>query len=625
MMRALFEKSREVDVRLLLSKLGFAVSVPIAGYLAVNPNLPGSSSSAASSEAGGVGQSTVFSGASRIFKDELHIRESEGVLAKIMRGTSDITNTTRAIGAIQRTSPSIIKSWVEEGCHLPPVEQLPVYPESIIKQPTYTESEAEKVEMEQETAEIQEQKRSHSLDCCVSNNQQDLMREIEEQLKNNLMKANNLYIKFHSQNEENHHLVIWNPECWGMIREFETVIMVVACLIRALQSDWWHLSHKMAALEPKRITMMANKTEDKQQGDAKIKDSSKMLEMETEKGNLTKLNMSTEVELVDKLEVAENLASSSCSPNDQESEEDMVMSYLIEANQEEMEIVRLLGDHIAEFTNMVQAWQINTLFESEQWDSATSSKKSAKISPIESLSTGAEKKPEQTAILPADSDIDQNKYLNDVDTENCNPPKTSNMLKREQRSSATSFEKVAGSCPSEDLGAETEEKHEVVIQYGSFGIDQKDKNLNDCHLSDCSSQRVINKYPNSSPSVSSMMSNSSTGRSKHHKSFGSKVLGKLKMVLRKHTRKKAKNFPDNTSDTKAAVSSCCSGDMRRNSCNSDLSCSEKHPSTQELFKIKYKTDRWKSDTAWSESCFRSTFEIPREKISAIQEEDTNAF
>lgn len=242
-------------------------------------------------------------------------------MAKIMHGTSDFTNTTLVISAIQRTSPSIIKSRVEEGCHLPPVKQLPVYPERIIKQPTYAESEAKKVEMEQEIAGIQEKKRSHSLDFCVSNNQQDLMREIEEQLKINIMKANNLYIKFHSQNEENHHLVIWNPECWGMIRELASVIMVVDCLIRALQSDWWHLSHKMAALEPKRITMMNNKTEDKQHGDAKIKDSSTMLEMETKKRNLINLNMSTEakiLELVDKLEVAENLASCSCSPNDQE-------------------------------------------------------------------------------------------------------------------------------------------------------------------------------------------------------------------------------------------------------------------------------------------------------------------
>lgn len=128
----------------------------------------------------------------------------------------------------------------------------------------------------------------------------------------------------------------------------------------------------------------------------------------------------------------------------------------------------------------------------------------------------------------------------------------------------TSIEKVAGSCPSEALSAETQEKHEVVIQHGSFGIDQKDKNLNDCHLSNCSSQQVINKTPSSSPYVSSMMSNSSIGRSKHHKSFGTKVLGKLKMVLRKQSHNKAKNFPDKTStrsdtaDTKTAVSSCCS-------------------------------------------------------------------
>lgn len=239
-------------------------------------------------------------------------------MANIIHGTSDITNSTMAISAIKGTSANIIKSWVEEGCHLPPGKQFPLYRESVIKRLTYTEPQAKKVEMEQE---IQEHKISHSVDCCILNDQQNLMREIEEQLKINIIKAKYLYMKIYSQNKEHHHLGIWNPDCWEMIREFESVIMVVDCLIRALKSDWWHLSHKMAALEPKRIAMMDNKIEDKQQGDAKIEDHSKTVEMKNEKTNLRNLTMSSKskiLELIDKLEITDNLAATGCSPNNQE-------------------------------------------------------------------------------------------------------------------------------------------------------------------------------------------------------------------------------------------------------------------------------------------------------------------
>ncbi|KAG6533365.1 uncharacterized protein LOC121977580 [Zingiber officinale] len=401
-MRGLFEKSKEVDVRLLLSKLGFAVSLPIAGYLVVNSN-QASSSSSASSEAGVAGKSVIraSSVAGRNFKDELHIQESEGVLANIIHGTSDITNSTMAISAIKGTSANIIKSWVEEGCHLPPVKQFPLYRDSIIKRLTYTESEAKKVEMEQKIAEIQEHEKCRCRDCCILNNQQNLMTEIEEQLKINIYKAKYLYIKIY-------HLRIWNPDYWEMIREFESVIIVVDCLIRALKSDWWHLSHKMAALEPKRITMMDNKIEDKQQGDAKIEDRSKTVEIKNEKTKLRNSTMSSEskiVKLVDKLEVTENLAAANCSPNNLENDEDLVANCLVEANREEMENVQLSYDHDAEFAlasgcqicyndaefaNMVQSGQINTLFECEQWNSAASSEKTTEISSSELVHSSRE-------------------------------------------------------------------------------------------------------------------------------------------------------------------------------------------------------------------------------------------
>lgn len=141
---------------------------------------------------------------------------------------------------------------------------------------------------------------------------------------------------------------------------------------------------------------------------------------------------------------------------------------------------------------------------------------------------------------------------------------------------------------------------------------------------------ALRSNESSSPSVSSMMSNSSIGRSKHRAPFGTKVLGKLKkMLVRKQSHSKAKAFPDKTptrsSYTKTVVSSCCSRDMREKTCDSDLSRSEEHPSTPDLFKMKSSTDRWKNNAPWCQSCFRSNFEIPRSKIVAIQEEDANGF
>ncbi|WOK98610.1 hypothetical protein Cni_G07322 [Canna indica] len=658
MMKALFERSRE------LSKLGFAVSLPIAGYLAVNPNLPSSSSSEnADSRAAGRAASHVSAAGGRNLKDEIHIHENEEALANIIHVNSSTTNTTLAISAIKDHPQRSKKLFNEEGFLLSPLKQLPLqHPESSLMRLTHTELEANEVEMEQVIESIREREHGPLIDYYGSKNKQVAVREIEDQLKINMLKVKSLSLKIQSLNEDTQLLRIQDSEYSGAIGELESVIMVINGLIRALKSALWHSNQKMAVLED-------NKN-DEVEANTKL-----IMGFEDEDNSLSKIKLSAEQknsEPIDRLELEDNVASSGFTPKVQEVEE-LDANSSIEENENEREINLPPDDNTAEIQEMQHFWEINTCFECDQ-RIESSTDEAAEICTSESISAKSENKYEQknselidrlgfeTNIassccspkgqeveeeLESNHSIEENQEEREIEHQSddhdeeivkmLNVCQVNPCSKCEQRVES-STKNAAESCKKERWNDNTEKKSKhYVIEYANLGIDQRNRYQRDFDTGNFSSQQIRNEPMSCSSDTSSMTSNCSVVRSKHQSSRRKKVFSKLKrMFLGKHNGNKGTTIANEThmssanSDTHESVSSSClddDDDVRRNSFDSDLACfSEEleYSATKHLLETKPSGERWKSNTAWCQSCFRSPFEVPQTKIFAVQDEDISA-
>lgn len=209
-------------------------------------------------------------------------------MANIIHGTSTTrTTTTMAINSIQEHSESSKDSWDEDGSLLPQLKQpLPQDPESSPMKLTHGELGVEKVDMEQEIAYVQERDRSNLM---------DHLRELEDQLRIKMMKADSLSLQVESLNEEHQSPRIQDSAHLGAIGELESVEMMINRLLTVLKSHWLTIS------------------DDKNQ---KLP-----MELEDEQSNFGNTNSNSEQKnlmLIQRLESAENLASSCFAPTGQE-------------------------------------------------------------------------------------------------------------------------------------------------------------------------------------------------------------------------------------------------------------------------------------------------------------------
>nr|XP_018681519.1 PREDICTED: uncharacterized protein LOC103984824 isoform X2 [Musa acuminata subsp. malaccensis] len=371
-------------------RLGFAVSVPLAGYFIANPRPAASASSAGAESRVAVGRSDVpvSSGGARNLKDEIHIQEIEEALANIIHGTSTTrtTTTTMAINSIQEHSESSKDSWDEDGSLLPQLKQpSPQDPESSPMKLTHGELGVEKVDMEQEIAYVQERDRSNLM---------DHLRELEDQLRIKMMKANSLSLQVESLNEEYQSPRIQDSAHLGAIGELESMEMMINRLLIVLKSHWSYSRHKGLTI-----------SDDKNQ---KLP-----MELDDEQSNFGNTNSNSEQKnlmLILRLESAENLASSCFAPTGQEVEAPET-NYTIEANETARDIGQQSDDHSKEIVQVLEVRLIEDCSNFEQRKPEFSSEKGEESCTSELVSAETEKKHANLA------NMEKNWYLEESDTQ----------------------------------------------------------------------------------------------------------------------------------------------------------------------------------------------------------------
>ncbi|CAL9092432.1 unnamed protein product [Musa textilis] len=376
-------------------RLGFAVSVPLAGYFLANPRPAASASSAGAESRAAVGKSDVpvSSGGVRNLKDEIHIQEIEEASANILHGTSTTRTTTMAINSIQEHSASSKDSWDEDGSLLPQLKQLsPRDPEGSLMKLTHGELGVEKVDMEQEIAYLQERDRSNLI---------DHLRELEDQLRIKMTKANGLPLQVQSLNEEYQSPRIQDSAHLGAIGELESVEMMINRLLIVLKSHWLYSRQKGLTI-----------SDDKNQ---------KMpMEVEAERSNFSNAYSNSEQKnlmLIQRLESAENLASS-CSAAAGQEVEAPETNYTIEANETARDVGQQSDDDSKEIVEALGVRLIEDCSNFEQRKPEFSSEKGEESCTSELVSAETEKKAEEIVDGHANLDnVEKNLYLEESDTQ----------------------------------------------------------------------------------------------------------------------------------------------------------------------------------------------------------------
>ncbi|URE05910.1 protein CHUP1, chloroplastic-like [Musa troglodytarum] len=394
------EEQSESSERLLMKglngcRLGFAVSVPLAGYFLANPRPAASASSAGAESRAAVGKSDVpvSSGGVRNLKDEIHIQEIEEALANILHGTSTTRTTTMAINSIQEHSASSKDSWDEDGSLLPQLKQLsPRDPEGSLMKLTHGELGVEKVDMEQEIAYLQERDRSNLI---------NHLRELEDQLRIKMMKANGLPLQVQSLNEEYQSPRIQDSAHLGAIGELESVEMMINRLLIVLKSHWLYSRQKGLTI-----------SDDKNQ---------KMpMEVEAERSNFSNAYSNSEQKnlmLIQRLESAENLASS-CSAAAGQEVEAPETNYTIEANETARDVGQQSDDDSKEIVEALGVRLIEDCSNFEQRKPEFSSEKGEESCTSELVSAETEKKAEEIVDGHANLDnVEKNLHLEESDTQ----------------------------------------------------------------------------------------------------------------------------------------------------------------------------------------------------------------
>ncbi|KAJ8513834.1 hypothetical protein OPV22_004268 [Ensete ventricosum] len=432
------------EVSPLFIKLGVPVALSFAGFVLVQlrsrarARPPSPLASRPRFSLGAESQAIGNSGVG--LKDELRIPKNEDSLAKIVNGTSTITTTTTTTTTTVLLSPTSKSSGEDEGILLSESNDV------VMKEFRATGKDAEiaantpapnKLEIKEDNAMEQEMANLRKLVWSLQENERSLelqlleyygmqeqeaaVRELESQLKINLVKAKLYSLKIESLQANNRRLQDQLAECSRAMNELEAARATIKILKKKLKSDGEEAKEDIVSLH-QRISVLQCQ-EQKEAKDKRLKElEDEAVELKTINSRLAEENS----DLVRQLEVAQASVSAALESSKADAlEED---NRLRESNAKLMEdIEQLKTDRCTDVEQLVYLKWVNACLRYELRNYQPPPGKTVARDLSKNLSPRSEEKAKQLILEYANSGADEKSFNStDFDSEYSYSSQTSN-------------------------------------------------------------------------------------------------------------------------------------------------------------------------------------------------------